>query len=913
MSSSLPTPPTMPPSSSSSSSSLTNNTSTIPSFSSSSSSNNILSTKVQRALQVRTDTPAMTNALDSLAALHHNTKTNIIVNSNTNSNNNNSNNNIDARNVRNAIEEDALYQAKLLEKELHNLVSMVGSMRGSIQNVLHVAESVGKSLETGVMVVDSNKKNDSYGSTTTLESSIEENKRNEDDETAMAILSSSNSNSLFEQERKLASLLADAFHEREDAMKRYEAISEFLEKYDLDEKDSYLLETYNFEDIFEDANSGGGRTKTVRFGDEKDDNEDDENNGGSMKNGNAFLNALERVTKIRKELSSSFDDDNTKLSTITSSGGTTAVSHHLGATSAMRMVESLASKQERAFERLYHFLHNHLDLSQTASMAHVPTSSNAIKNRHMANPTTTSGRGNNGEEEDGMDESLGHPFVRRALIVLRHVPAYYTHTLELIATSRRSEVTRKFLLALTSGYNGMAPIEMKAHDPVNYVGDMLAFVFRTVSVESELAKGLVLDNIDGNGDGDNPSIHEDNNDSTEFSTTSTFMSAPDVLNDALSGVARPLKSRLLQVIGSLARRPINLDGSNNNDYDGVGVDHNRLSYDGLNDSGFADDEADTARIRLAHLFSICGLMLFYRSAIGKAVQKLNTKTNESTTTTTTSQHSNPLINCLSESLEDAAKAYVASLKVYCAMLDHLASISNESQANLCQTLILRLCDVRATSPGFGPDFDSASSEEEDDENNLGSVSASAIEALSLEFLCNTIMETIIPSCCDKIDDIVSIKAALNGAKKAGLASKSVSKWEDSILKEEEKLIENQIRNDTNYVLDECGLGSIASALESMKAVYIEGMVISSHPGLSEQSLQDAMKKFYASLIDPPFPSYDTIKDPVLRKRSRNKIASNVADMYEEIYNLVSSEKGGYSDLSFLGHSPEQVRSLIINS
>jgi hypothetical protein len=29
----------------------------------------------------------------------------------------------------------------------------------------------------------------------------------------------------------------------------------------------------------------------------------------------------------------------------------------------------------------------------------------------------------------------------------------------------------------------MVPIEMKYHDPVNYVGDMLTFAFRKISVE----------------------------------------------------------------------------------------------------------------------------------------------------------------------------------------------------------------------------------------------------------------------------------------------------------------------------------------------------------------------------------------------------------------------------------------------
>ena len=52
-------------------------------------------------------------------------------------------------------------------------------------------------------------------------------------------------------------------------------------------------------------------------------------------------------------------------------------------------------------------------------------------------------------------------------------------------------MTRKFLLALTSGHHDGAspPIEMGAHDPVQYVGDMLAFAFRVESEEAIIAVG----------------------------------------------------------------------------------------------------------------------------------------------------------------------------------------------------------------------------------------------------------------------------------------------------------------------------------------------------------------------------------------------------------------------------------------
>ena len=53
------------------------------------------------------------------------------------------------------------------------------------------------------------------------------------------------------------------------------------------------------------------------------------------------------------------------------------------------------------------------------------------------------------------------------------------------------------------GYGGMAPIEMKAHNPVTYGWDMLAFAFRAFRVEGEMVKKLLLwDDKDGDGDGE---------------------------------------------------------------------------------------------------------------------------------------------------------------------------------------------------------------------------------------------------------------------------------------------------------------------------------------------------------------------------------------------------------------------------
>ena len=87
--------------------------------------------------------------------------------------------------------------------------------------------------------------------------------------------------------------------------------------------------------------------------------------------------------------------------------------------------------------------------------------------------------------------------------------------------------------------------------------------------------------------------------------------------------------------------------------------------------------------------------------------------------------------------------------------------------------------------------------------------------------------------------------------------------------------------------------------------------MSTHPGLSQRDVEAAMNKFYSSLFSPPIPTFeDEIKDPELRKVARSKTAQRVVDVYRELHAAITSEKGGYANLSFLEHDPNQVQTLM---
>ena len=765
----------------------------------------ILSDKVQRALQVRVDTPAMRAALEALGQLQDSSSAL------------DSFHQLDARSVRHAIEYDALQQALLLQQELQNLRDKTRQLREGIAETTRIANRVKEAIHTDVM----RPKN----STTSMITSGE--RRESATDTAVVAPSTG-----LKAEEDLAGALADAFAKRDLARQRLDAVQQFLDTFDLSEDDSRLLDHYNFEDI--------GGTKAVG------------NLASSAPNGLAFLEALERVREIRQALTQTLGDG--RHDSESRSG--------LGASSALRMMEGLAQKQERAYERLYHWLQVHLQLFG--------------KGRSHDDSAMME------DDDETMDQALQHPFVQRSLYTLRHVTAFYRHTLELIAGRRRQDETRRFLLALTAGYGGAPPMERLAHDSVAYTGDMLAFCFRTFSAEADVARVLIHyhpgeedqeESKSGESDkekkksSDSPTKKGDN----EYSGEQP-LSASAFLSTSMSGMARPLKSRILQVVATLAKRT---DENDNESDDGMMDDF--------------DEEGAVVRHKITQIYEICGLLLFYIAAMEKTVGKLKAVDEQAGFL---SEENDALIEQLVSCLCEASRAFEATVRVYCAMLTQLSSQTGESESSLGNALMVMIAEVRLTSPGFGQDVNCPSE---------------CKTQLSMEWATETVVEAAITS-CQILDDTIALKQTVTAAKKAGLAIVTAEKLDEDIEKTEAKLIDYLIEVETSKVLDLCGLGTLVGAWQQWKVTPDRGEM-ASFGGLSADDVEAAMKDFYASLFSPPLPSLEsTVKEPVMRRMARSKIASNICQTYAELYEDMHG-LGGYEDLSVLGHTPDQVKTL----
>lgn len=125
-------------------------------------------------------------------------------------------------------------------------------------------------------------------------------------------------------------------------------------------------------------------------------------------------------------------------------------------TAGLEIMESMALHQESAYERLYRWAQNQCRLVT----------------------------------QDTPDIS---PLLCQAMEALQDRPVLLKYSLDEFGKARRSSVVRGFIDALTRGGPGGTPrpIELHSHDPLRYVGDMLAWLHQASASEKEYLQSLL--------------------------------------------------------------------------------------------------------------------------------------------------------------------------------------------------------------------------------------------------------------------------------------------------------------------------------------------------------------------------------------------------------------------------------------
>ena len=148
--------------------------------------------------------------------------------------------------------------------------------------------------------------------------------------------------------------------------------------------------------------------------------------------------------------------------------------------------------------------------------------------------------------------------LRRSLRVLAEKPSLFQNCLEYFAEDRERKVSEGFLDALTGtlGESGAAnianPIEYSAHDPLRYIGDMLAWIHSAAVSENDALETLFIPDVEEltqnykSGTKDEPWLHQDENAIT-FDGREVLR---DLVKRALEGAAKLVRQKVEEVMHS---------------------------------------------------------------------------------------------------------------------------------------------------------------------------------------------------------------------------------------------------------------------------------------------------------------------------------------------------------------------------
>lgn len=156
-----------------------------------------------------------------------------------------------------------------------------------------------------------------------------------------------------------------------------------------------------------------------------------------------------------------------------------------------------------------------------------------------------------------------NPSIRRALRVLAERPSLFQNCLDFFAEARERILSDSFYVALTGASSSgsaedpsVKPIDMTAHDPLRYVGDMLAWIHSATVSEREALEVLFVaegeELAKGLKSGRDAEVwrllaDEDDDEAADFNALKALS---DLVDRDVSGAARVLRQRVEQVIQS---------------------------------------------------------------------------------------------------------------------------------------------------------------------------------------------------------------------------------------------------------------------------------------------------------------------------------------------------------------------------
>ncbi|KAK4803224.1 hypothetical protein SAY86_001427 [Trapa natans] len=474
--------------------------------------------------------------------------------------------------------------------------------------------------------------------------------------------------------------------------------------------------------------------------------------------------------------------------------------------------------------------------------------------------------------------------LKMAVRCLKERPVLFKYCAEEVANMRHNALFRRFISALTRGGPGgmPRPIEVHAHDPLRYVGDMLGWLHQALASERELVLALLDPDMAINiGPTANRFSKSPETDSGKTESDIAF-----VLDRIFEGVCRPFKVRVEQVLQSQPSLIVSYKLSNTLEF---------YSY--------------TISDLLGRDTALCNTIWALKDASQKTFFEILKSRGEKLL------RYPPLIAAdLSPppAVREGVSLLLEIIETYNSMMVPASAKKPAFDPVISALLdpIIQMCEQAAEahkSKGVGHSSRRKLSSEG---SQLSKSSVDAI--LSTGPPASASQNSEKPSKIFLINCLCSIQQPLLG---------------HSIASEYAKNMGNMINNHMNILVDKevdailrrCGLSEKMSLFRS--ALNEEPDTSSTEGGIrlaesdetSPAALSECLKALFGLILgsESSLPEFEQLQVPKLRSEACAKVAKSLSEAYEVIYNVIMDPSNGYPDpRSLARHPPNQIRTIL---
>lgn len=471
--------------------------------------------------------------------------------------------------------------------------------------------------------------------------------------------------------------------------------------------------------------------------------------------------------------------------------------------------------------------------------------------------------------------------LKTAVRCLKARPVLFKYCAEEVANMRHNALFRRFISALTRGGPGglPRPIEVHAHDPLRYVGDMLGWLHQALASERELVLALLYPDSTV----DTGSIAQRFSNESDVGKTETDLTF--VLDRIFEGVCRPFKVRVEQVLQSQPNLIISYKLSNTLEF-----------------------YTHTISDLLGRETALCNTLYALKDAAQKTFFDILKARGEKLL------RYPPLVSVdLSppQALREGISLLLEIIETYDSMMVPTSGKNPGFEPVISALLdpIIQMCEQAAEAhKSKGVIQPSRRSRGSTDPAQPRRSSIDAILDNSNSPLSSQVREA--PSRIFLINCLSAIRQPLLGH---DVASEYVKKLGAMI----ESHIHGLVDKEVDTVLRQCGLSNKMSHFhDSLNDVSGDS---ASRPPLAETedmapaALSECLKAFFGLVLgnESSLPEFELMQAPSLRSEACSQLARSLAEAYEVIYKGIMDPKNGYPDpRSLARHPPDQIRTIL---